>query len=115
MDPPLRHFGRPLTHSHHSRSHSSDSSLTLTSALILHPHLTPIPITSITFAIMVTPRRSARVAASDSSPVYTDPPESGIVRKRKSDAGSSPSAKRGKKSSKKSAPKQQTIDDAMDM
>ncbi|ETN41411.1 uncharacterized protein HMPREF1541_03346 [Cyphellophora europaea CBS 101466] len=65
---------------------------------------------------MVTPRRSARVAASDSSPVYTDPPESGIVRKRKSDAaGSSPSAKRGRKSSQKGDEKQQSIEDAMDV
>ena len=61
---------------------------------------------------MATPRRSARVAASDSSPNYNeDEPVSG--RKRKSvGAGSSPSAKRGKKNAPK---KQQTIEDAMDL
>ena len=62
--------------------------------------------------IMATPRRSARVAASDSSPNYNEnEPVSG--RKRKSEpTGSSPAAKRGKKGAPK---KQQTIEDAMDV
>lgn len=68
---------------------------------------------------MVSPRRSARVKAQDSTPVYTDPPESGRVgTKRKSDATGtkSPNAKRGKKSSKKDEKKEQkTIEDTMDM
>jgi hypothetical protein len=67
---------------------------------------------------MVTPRRSARVKASDSSPVYTDPPESGIVRKRKSKSdlsGSSPAAKKGKKSSNQEDKEQKTIEDTMDV
>lgn len=64
---------------------------------------------------MVTPRRSARVAAQDSSPDYTEPNESGRPNKRKSEAGTSPSAKRGKKSSEKVEEKQTTIEDAMDL
>ena len=61
---------------------------------------------------MVTPRRSAR-AKANSSPVYTDPPESG--RKRKATTGGSPSAKRGKKGQQKEEKEQQTIEDTMDM
>lgn len=64
---------------------------------------------------MVTPRRSARVAAHDTSPDYTEPNESGRPSKRKSEAGTSPSAKRGKKSSAKAEEKQATIEDVMDV
>lgn len=63
---------------------------------------------------MVTPRRSARVAAQD-IPDYTEPNESGRIPKRKSEAGVSPSAKRGKKSSATAEEKQTTIEDSMDM
>ena len=62
----------------------------------------------------MSPRRSARVKALDSSPTYADEPTSGT--KRKNDAsGASPSAKRGKKGSKKGGKQQQTIEDTMDL
>ena len=60
-------------------------------------------------------RRSGRVAAQETKPDYTEPNESGIKRKR-SVAGGSPSAKRVQKSkSKESLKEQKTIDDTMDM
>lgn len=66
------------------------------------------------FITMPTPRRSARVAAQDTSPDYTDPPESG--RKRKSETtGSSPSAKRGKKAEKMEEKEQKTIEETLDV
>lgn len=70
----------------------------------------------------MSPRRSARVKALDSAPVYTDPPASGNAAgtKRKGDAttGSSPNAKRGKKSGnkkKQGKKEQKTIDETMDV
>ena len=66
---------------------------------------------------MVTPRRSARVANLDSSPVYNEDELEGKGTKRKSAPGSgSPAAKRGKKAKKASGEEtQQSIEDAMDV
>ena len=60
---------------------------------------------------MVNPRRSARVAAKDTSLEYTDTTAKGT--KRKNDAaGSSPNAKREKTSGEK---QQKTLDETMDL
>lgn len=61
-------------------------------------------------------RRSARVASSGSAPVYNEDilegkiPRSGSTKKRKTESGSSPAAKRGKKASEG---KQQTLEESL--